>query len=158
MMRGADTASTRQKKIQLVSIDDVLRIVGDHALLVLDCNYAGSIITAIRKLDILENDNVLVIAATNSTERLPLWLSSLNCYPADVFTQCLLNPVKMYIFLYIRKICLFTSSLCTYEQCEAVYTYLQEPGKREFLNSINKILKLLCEAIAWSSLPVIHST
>lgn len=150
---GADTASTRQKKIQLVSIDDVLRIVGDHALLVLDCNYAGSIITAIRKLDILENDNVLVIAATNSTERLPLWLSSLNCYPADVFTQCLLNPVKMYIFLYIRKICLFTSSLCTYEQCEAVYTYLQEPGKREFLNSINKILKLLCEAIAWSSLP-----
>lgn len=69
------------------------------------------------------------------------------------FTQCLLNPVKMYIFSYIRKIYMFTSSPCTYEQCESVYTYLQESGKRDFLNNINKILKLLCEAIAWSSLP-----
>lgn len=150
---GSDTATIRQKKIQLVSIDDVLRIVGDHALLVLDCNYAGSIINTIRKLDILDNDNILVIGATSSNERLPLWLSSLNCYPADVFTQCLLNPVKMYIFSYIRKIYMFTSSPCTYEQCESVYTYLQESGKRDFLNNINKILKLLCEAIAWSSLP-----
>lgn len=149
---GADSA-IRQKKIQLISIDDILRIVGDHALLVLDCNYAGSVINAIKKLDILDNDNVLVIAATSNTERLPLWLSSLNCYPADVFTQCLLNPVKMYVFSYIRKICMFASSSCTYEQCEAVYAYLQEPDKREFLNNINKVLKLLCEAIAWSSLP-----
>lgn len=149
---GTDS-TIRQKKIQLISIDDALRIVGDHALLVLDCNYAGSIIDAIKKLDILEDDNILVIAATGSTERLPLWLSSLNCYPADVFTQCLLNPVKMYIFSYIRGLCMFTSSPCTYEQCESVYRYLQEPDKRDFLNSMNKILKLLCEAIAWSSLP-----
>ncbi|CAL6027660.1 Conserved_hypothetical protein [Hexamita inflata] len=141
-----------------VSITEIAKILqkNDQSVFILDCNYAGQLVECLRDLCRSEYD-LLAFGACSSNQKLPyLQQSNMRLAPTDLFSFCMLNPLQAMFTGYVYKhLRLKDSEFQTFQQILVKYEELFEANgtAKQLSTELGSILKLICDTIAWVSVP-----
>ena len=133
-----------------LGIKDILSYCGSPTIFVLDCNGAGGVLNAWKKVlgHEVANSRDLFLCACSDGEYLP----SNPRLPADILTSCLTTPVRIALDWYINY---SHRQLLLPDVTEAMIHNI--PGelsnRKTVLGEINWIFTAVTESIAWATLP-----
>ena len=165
-----------------IAASELLSWTGTPAMFVLDCDNAGRLLPVLEAatktagtaspeqlntnsanlpdpscFDTTIVDPVLVLGATSSNQSIPLILG----FPADIFTACLMTPIKASLRLEMHSHGGISSVLASlppaFRDMLSDADEISLPGrisdKRSLLGELQWLLTTVTDAIAWASLP-----